>query len=607
MKRVLFILSVLAWMAGWNVNAQDEVEFTASAPDVAYIDTPFQLIYSVNSSAKDLQAPDFQFFEILAGPFESRSSYTQIVNGKRSASTSLSYTFTLMPSKAGTFKIPGASIVVDGKKIHSNDLTIRVENAEKNATQQTQGGAATGGTTQRVTGESIFVRTIVSKTNVYEQEAISVTYKLYTLLDVAQFTGAKLPDFNGFLKQDIEQSQNKQLSAETYKGRSYGTVVLYQAVLFPQHTGEIEIGKASFTALIRLQNKAQVRSIFDDFFDSYTNVERTLTAPAVTVRVNELPLGGKPATFSGAVGNFNLTSTLSSGNLKTNEAATIKVVISGNGNMKLLKNPEIKFPDGFEVYDPKVDNSFSTGSGGVSGTKTIEYMFIPRRSGKYDIPSAELSYFDLNNRTYRTLRTPPNKINVTKGEGGETVVENFTGKEEVTQIAKDIRYIYTGKIEIKPESRPWFGTMPFWTVFLIPLILAGILFVYLRKMAKENANLDFVKTKKANKVAQKRLNLAHKFLSEGKKNQFYDEVMKAVWTYLSDKLSIPVAELNKENIRFKMEAKGIETDLIEDFTNILHTCEYASYAPGSGQQEMGNFYQETVEAISKVEEHFKKK
>ena len=292
MKRVLFILSVLAWMAGWNVNAQDEVEFTASAPDVAYIDTPFQLIYSVNSSAKDLQAPDFQFFEILAGPFESRSSYTQIVNGKRSASTSLSYTFTLMPSKAGTFKIPGASIVVDGKKIHSNDLTIRVENAEKNATQQTQGGAATGGTTQRVTGESIFVRTIVSKTNIYEQEAISVTYKLYTLQDVAQFTGAKLPDFNGFLKQDIEQSQNKQLSAETYKGRSYGTVVLYQAVLFPQHTGEIEIGKASFTALIRLQNKAQVRSIFDDFFDSYTNVERTLTAPAVTVRVNELPLGG---------------------------------------------------------------------------------------------------------------------------------------------------------------------------------------------------------------------------------------------------------------------------------------------------------------------------
>ena len=607
MKRVLFIVSVLAIMAGWNVNAQENVEFTASAPDVAYVETPFQLIYSVNAAAKDLQAPDFQFFEILAGPFESRSSYTQIINGKKSSATNLSYTLTLMPSKTGTFKIPGASIVVDGEKIYSNDLTIKVENAENNAQKQNEGGTVTGGGTQRVTSESIFVRTIVSKTNIYEQEAISVTYKLYTLLDVAQFTGAKLPDFNGFLKQDIEQSQNKQLSAETYKGRSYGTVVLYQAVLFPQHTGEIEIGKASFTALLRLQNKAQVRSIFDDFFDSYTNVEKTLTAPAVTVKVSELPLAGKPATFSGAVGNFNLTSTLSSGNLKTNQAATIKVVISGNGNMKLLKNPEIKFPDGFEVYDPKVDNKFSSGSGGVSGTKTIEYMFIPRRSGKFDIPSAELSYFDLNNKTYRTLRTPAYKINVTKGEGGEAVVENFTGKEDVTPLAKDIRYLYTGSVKLKPESRPWFGTLPFWMLFLIPLIIAAILFIYFRKHVKENADLAFVKTKKANKVAQKRLRLALKFLEEGKKKQFYEEVMKAVWTYLSDKLVIPVAELNKDNIRLKMNEKGMEKEVTDNFTNILNTCEYASYAPDSGRQEMGNLYGETVDAISRMEEHFKKK
>ncbi len=607
MKRVLFIVSVLAIIAGWNVNAQENVEFTASAPDVAYVETPFQLIYSVNAAAKDLQAPDFQFFEILAGPFESRSSYTQIINGKKSSATNLSYTLTLMPSKTGTFKIPGASIVVDGEKIYSNDLTIKVENAENNAQKQNEGGTVTGGGTQRVTSESIFVRTIVSKTNIYEQEAISVTYKLYTLLDVAQFTGAKLPDFNGFLKQDIEQSQNKQLSAETYKGRSYGTVVLYQAVLFPQHTGEIEIGKASFTALLRLQNKAQVRSIFDDFFDSYTNVEKTLTAPAVTVKVSELPLAGKPATFSGAVGNFNLTSTLSSGNLKTNQAATIKVVISGNGNMKLLKNPEIKFPDGFEVYDPKVDNKFSSGSGGVSGTKTIEYMFIPRRSGKFDIPSAELSYFDLNNKTYRTLRTPAYKINVTKGEGGEAVVENFTGKEDVTPLAKDIRYLYTGSVKLQPESRPWFGTLPFWMLFLIPLIIAAILFIYFRKHVKENADLAFVKTKKANKVAQKRLRLALKFLEEGKKNQFYEEVMKAVWTYLSDKLVIPVAELNKDNIRLKMNEKGMEKEVTDNFTNILNTCEYASYAPDSGRQEMGNLYGETVDAISRMEEHFKKK
>lgn len=608
MKRKILILSVLSLIFTWNIKAQDDVKFTASAPSVVYLDTPFQLIYSINTSAKELQAPDFQFFEILAGPFESRSSYTQIINGERTSSVNLSYTFTLMPNKTGNFKIPGASILVNGEKVRSNDLTIKVEEADNSAQNSTQPSNRTsGGSTQKVTSKSIFIRPIVSKTNAYEQEAITITYKLYTLLDVAQFTNFKLPDFNGFLKQDIEQNQNRQLAAETYKGRSYGTVVLYQAILFPQHTGELEIGKADFTAMLRLQNKAQVRSIFDDFFDSYTNVEKTLTAPAVRIKVNALPIEGKPSSFSGAVGNFNLTSSLSSGNLKTDEAATIKVVISGVGNMKLLKNPEIKFPDGIEVYDPKVDNQFNTASGGVSGTKTIEYLFIPRRSGRYDIPSAELSYYDLNNKTYRTLRTPAYKLNVVKGEGGETVVENFTGKEDVKQISKDIRHIYTGDIKIKQENRPFFGTLPFWMTFLIPLILAAILFVYFRKQMKENSNIALVKTKKANKVALKRLKLAQKFLEEGKKENFYAEIMKSVWTYLSDKLSIPVAELNKDNIQSKMMLQGIDDELIGKFTHILDTCEFASYAPNSGQLEMGNLYQDTIDAISNVEEFYKKK
>ncbi len=606
MKRIIFI-SLLSFVALCRLMAQDNVEFKASAPDVVYQDTPFQLIYSVNESAKDLQAPDFQFFEIAAGPFESRSSYMQIVNGKRSSSVNLSYTFTLIPSKTGTFKIPGASILVDGKKLYSNDLVIKVVTADKSSQNQNPAMSGSGGSTQRVTNESIFVRTILSKTNVFEQEAITVTYKLYTLLDVAQFTDIKLPDFNGFLKQDIEQAQNKQLAAETYKGRNYGTVVLYQAILFPQHKGVIDINKASFTALLRMQNKAQVRSIFDDFFDTYTNVERTLTAPAVRVTVNELPKGDKPASFSGAVGSFNLSSSLSSGNLKTNEAATISVVITGTGNMKLLKNPDIKFPDGIEVYDPKVENKFSAGASNVSGTKTIEYMFIPRRSGKYDIPSAELSYFDLNNNTYRTLRTPAFKLNVKKGEGGETVVENYTGKVDVKAIEKDIRYIKTGNIALKSEQRPMFGSLLFWMMFFVPLIIAAILFVLLRKQMKENADIDFMKTKRANKIALKRLRIADKLLREGNKTLFYQELMKAIWNYLSDKLTIPVAELNKENIQTNMSMREIGPTLIQKFSDILNECEFASYAPGSGNAEMSNIYQESIEAISKLEEHFKKK
>lgn len=616
MRFKLFIFTVISFAVAWNTVAQGKVEFSASAPATVYMDTPFQLVYTVNASAKDLRAPDFQFFEILAGPFESRSSSWQSINGKTTSSVNLTYTFTLMPGKTGTFKIPPASITVDGEKVYSNGMTIKVEAAEKAASQQGQGQiqrgnqpptASSSGSSQKVTGESVFVRTIVSKTNIYEQEAILVTYKLYTLLDIAQFTDIRLPDYNGFLKQEIEQPTNKQLSAETYNGRSYGTVVLYQTLLFPQRTGEIVIDKANFTALLRLRNEAQLRSIFDDFFDSYSNVEKTLTAPGSRITVNELPIDGKPASFSGAVGNFDINSTINSTELKTNEPATIKVVISGSGNMKLLKNPEIKFPDAFEVYDPKADNQFNTGSGGVSGTKTIEYLFIPRRTGKYEIPSAELSYFDLNDKTYKTLRTPAYVVNVAKGEGGEAVVGNFTNKEDVTEIAKDIRYIYTGNVQLKSEKRPLFGTMPFWIMFLIPLIIAAILFVFLRKQMKDNANISLVKTRKANKVAQKRLKLAQKFLTEGKKPQFYEEVMKAVWTYLSDKLSIPVAELNKENISSKLAERSVDSEVIEQFGHILNTCEYASYAPNTGQQEMGNMYEEAMDSISKVEQHFRKK
>ena len=405
MKRILiFFTSVLLTLTA--LSAQDKVSFTASAPATVYMDTPFQLVYSVNASAKDLRAPDFQFFEILAGPFESHSSSYQNINGKATSSVNVSYTFTLLPNKVGTFKIPGAAIEVDDEKYVSNAMTIKVLPADKTQSQG-QGGAgspATGAETQRISNDNIFIRTSVSKTNVYEQEAILVTYKLYTLLDVAQFTEMKFPDFNGFLKQEIAQPKNAQLSYENYNGKNFGTVVLYQVLLFPQRTGEINIDKANFTAILRIQNKAQVRSIFDDFFDSYSNVQKSLTAPGARITVNALP-AGKPASFTGAVGNFSLSSSISKTNLKANDAGIIKVVISGTGNMKLLQNPEIKFPEGFEVYDPKADNKFSTNANGVSGTKTIEYMFIPRHSGTYEIPSAELSYFDLQDKKYKIMRT----------------------------------------------------------------------------------------------------------------------------------------------------------------------------------------------------------
>jgi len=609
MKRRIIFLSLLL-LSTWMVRADEPVRFSASAPSTVILDKPFQLVYSVNASCKDLRVPEINNFDVLAGPFESHSSSMQIINGKSSSSVEVSYTYTLQAQHTGTFTIPSASIVVNNQKYTSNGVSIKVLPADAVSSTKSKGGqsGSQSAGSQEISNDNIFIRTSVSKSNVYEQEAILVTYKLYTLADVVQCVNKKMPDFNGFMKQEVEQSQNKQFSYENFNGKNYGTVVLYQVLLFPQHSGVIQIEKGNFEAVIRVQNRTAARSIFDDFFDSYTNVSKTIIAPATKITVNALP-SNKPAYFSGTVGHFIMNSTISAGQTKANDAVTVKISIAGTGNMKLIKNPDIKFPEGFEVYDPKVNNNFKTTTSGVSGSKSIEYLFIPRHSGNFEIPSAEFSYFDIQDRTYKTLRTPVYKLQVIKGDGGENntaVGTSYTDKEDVKQLGNDIRYIQTDKFELSKEDEPLFGTLICWLMYLIPLLVSLFLFVFFRKQAKENANIDFVKNKKANRVALKRLKLAQKLLNESNKDKFYEEVLKAVWTYLSDKLSISVAELTKERVELELTNRGLELSVINQFLQILNTCEFARYAPNSGQQEMGNLYTETIDAISTLEDFIKK-
>lgn len=606
MKRKLIFLSLLI-LSSWIVRADEPVRFSAAAPPTVIMDRPFQLVYTVNASGRDLRMPEITNFDILAGPFQSSSSSIQIINGRQSMSESNSYTYTLQPVKTGTFTIPSASIVVNGQKYTSNGVSIKVLPAD--AASKSQGGGQSGSKSgsQAITNDNIFIRTDVSKTNVYEQEAILVTYKLYTLVDVVQFTNAKLPDFSGFMKQDIEQSKNAQLSYENFNGRNYGTIVLSQVLLYPQHAGVIDIGKATFEAIIRIQNKAQVRSIFDDFFDSYTNVSKKIIAPSSKITVNALP-PNKPSSFTGTVGHFNMNANLSATQTKANDAVTLKVNISGAGNMKLIKTPAIKFPDGFETYDPKVTNNFKTTSSGVTGSKSVEYMFIPRHSGSFEIPSIEFSYFDTQDKSYKVLSTPVYKLEVAKGEGGEApiVASNYVDKEDVKQLGKDIRYIVTNKFVIEKEQRHLFGSLISWLMYLVPLFISLLLFTFFRKQVIENSNVSLVKNKKANKVAQRRLKLAQKLLNEGNKDKFYEEVLKAVWTYLSDKLSIPIASLTKDRVESELSSHNVDSVVINQFIQILNTCEFARYAPNSGQQEMGNLYDETLQAISNLEELYKK-
>lgn len=593
--------------------AQD-VEFKASAPAQVIMGRPFQLTYSVNQRAKDLRAPEFTDFDYIAGPYTSQSSSTSFVNGKRTSSFNLTYTYTLIANKEGTFTISPATIKVDGEQYTSNGVRIIVLPADQPNNVSAGNTNTVGQTSQRPTSSqndnvseaNIFVRTLVSKTRVREQEAILLSYKLYFAgVDVAQFTNnTRIPEFKGFLKQEIESGEI-QTELEHYNGRNYQTAILYRTLLFPQRSGDITIEPAQFEAVLRVQNRAQVRSIFDDFFGSYTAVNKPITAPGVTIHVLDLP-ANKPAGFSGGVGQFNLTSKISGTELNANEAVTLTLTIQGAGNMKLLKTPMVDWPEGFEVYDPKVTNNFKTTTAGVSGTKTIEYLAIPRAGGTYTIPPVRFAYYDTQEQDYRTITTPEYTLNIERAANEDAtamVVNNFVQKENIQQLGTDIRYIHTAEqmpVADASSRAIRFGSLLFWLCYAIPSLLAALLFVIFRKKIKENADMTRVRYKKANKVAQRRLKVAEQLLKQNKKDAFFEEIERAAWTYLSDRLSIPTAQLNKENIAQILSNKGVSDMIIQEMMHVLSTAEFARYAPTS-DHAMQEVYEDTIKIINQLE------
>jgi len=592
----------------------DEVIFKAQAPKQVVVGKPFQYTLSVNQRSRDLRAPEFTDFDVLSGPYTSTSSSTSFVNGRRTSSFEQTYTYMLMAQRTGSFTIGPATVKVDGEQVQSNGVRIEVLPADQQPQQQaqsnpnTQSSQSTQSSQGNQSSENLFVRTIASKIRVHEQEALMISYKLYFAnVDVTQLTNnTKLPEFTGFLKQDLEQGEI-QTELEHYNGRNYQTAVLYRTILYPQHSGDIKIEPANFEAVLRVQTQQRARSIFDDFFGSYTNVTKMLTAPSVTIHVAALP-GGKPAGFSGGVGKFTMTPSISQTELQANEAVTIKIDITGAGNMKLLKTPAIDWPEGFEPYDPKVTNNFHTTTAGVSGTKSIEYLAIPRSAGEYTIPAVRFSYFDIDEKAYKTLSTPEYTIRVKRGNGAnggngensEAQVISYTQKEDIKQLGTDIRYIDTKPLQIKNEKLIIINYDFLWLWYVVPFVLVLIILIVLRKQIKEAADITRVRYKRANKVAQKRLKAAASALKSNNKDAFYAAIEQAAWTYLSDRLSIPTADLNKENIASILRQKGVSDTRISEVMNVLSTAEFARYAP-STDHAMDDLYTATTNLINNLE------
>ena len=609
MRKLIIILMTL--MAYSTQTFADKVSFVASAPDVVVVGDQFRLSYTVTTQkVKDFRAPSIKGFDVLMGPSRSEQSSTQIVNGSVSSTSSITFTYILMANTAGEFTVPGASIVADGNQMISNSVKIKVlpqdQNHNSSRRNNDNSSSIQPSSNASVSNQDLFITATASKTNVYEQEAFVLTYKIYTRESNLQLNNAKLPDFKGFHSQEIEMTTNARWTPEHYKGRNYYTTVYRQFVLFPQQSGKLFIEPAQFQMTVN--KPVQSADPFDAFFNGGNNVieiKKPITTPKIAINVNPLP-AGKPTNFLGGVGEFNISSSINSKELKTNDAITIKLVISGTGNLKLISNPEIKFPDDFEVYDPKVDNQVRLTKEGLTGNKVIEYLAIPRHAGTYKIPGVSFSYFDIRSKSYKTLNTEDYVINVEKGAGNaDQVIANFTNKEDLKVLGEDIRYIKQNEVTFQPKGSFFYGSMSYWLFYIIPALAFILFFIIYRKQAAENANVAKMRTKKANKVAIKRMKLAGKLLSENKKDAFYDEVLKALWGYISDKLNIPVSRLSKDNIEEKLRNHGVSEELIKEFLNALNDCEFARFAPGDENQAMDKVYSSSIQVISKMENSIK--
>ena len=607
-KIILLLLFITTTFTSW---ANDKITFTAAAPEVVVSGDQFRLTFTVNSQkVRDFRAPSIKGFEVLMGPSRSTQSSTQIINGNVTSTSTITFTYILMAEKEGTYSIPGATIVADGNNYTSNSVSIKVLPPDQSAGQSNGRGGVSSARNQanagKITDKELFITATASKSKVYEQEAILLTYKIYTQVNLTQLHG-DMPDLKGFHTQEVELPSQKQWSLEHYNGKNYNTTVYSQYVLFPQQSGKLEIPSITFEGTI--SQLVASDDPFDAFFNggsNYINIKKNIVTPKLTIDVKELP-AGKPANFSGGVGEFTLSSSISTQELKTNDAVTIKLVISGTGNMKLINTPEVGFPQDFEIYDPKVDNKFNLTREGLAGTKVIEYLAIPRHAGTYTIPAIEFSYFDLKSQAYKTLKTDSYTLNVAKGEGNaDQVIANFTSKEDLKVLGKDIRYIKTGNTHLTEKGKYFFGSTSYYVWYIIPLALfIGFMIIY-RKQAMENANVAKVRTKKANKVATKRMKNAGKLLAEKKTEAFYDEVLKAMWGYISDKLNIPVSQLSKDNIEEELNKYGVSEDLIKAFISTLNECEFARYAPGNQNEAMDKVYSSAIDIISKMENCIKR-
>ena len=609
-KRVLLPVIILL-MTGVHVFADDNISFTAQAPQAVVLGERFRITYKVNTrDAKEFRAPDMKSIQVLTGPATSTSSSTTIINGKVESSTTITYTFTVVASEEGTVQLDGATIKAGGKQVSSNKLTIKVLPPDQTVQSNAQGQGSTAGRQQSsgqagssVGSDDLFMLATVDKTTVYEQEALLLTYKIYKLPSVdLQTMSNKMPDLKNCHVQEVELPGQKEFNLEHYNGRNYQTMVWSQYVLFPQHSGELEIPSTPFEGTIAQRVENNSGDIFDMFFNSsrYVEVKKDLSTKSIKINVKPLPQG-KTSAFYGGVGDFSISSTISATDVTANDAVTVRVILSGTGNLKLIKTPEMKFPQDFDIYDPKIDNKYTIKGGRQTGNKVYEYLIIPRHAGQYAIPALEFQYFDPKSGSYKTVKTDEYTLNVAKGQGGESQTSvSYVNKEDLKYVGQDVRF-HSTPATLRSGKGEFFGSTLFWLYLALPLVILLVIVVISRKRIADSANTAKVRIKKASSVATKRLKVARKLMKEGRKDEFYDEMMRALSGYLGDKLAISTAELSKDRIGESLYAHNVSKESVDQVIGLLDNCEFARYAPGDDTGKMDRLYEQAVGVIGQIE------
>ncbi len=610
-------LTALLVLAVFSAYAAEKVTFEANSPLTVAAGEPFRVEFALNAKPDDdtFKAPSFEGFDVLAGPAISQGSSVQIVNGSMTKSVSYTYTFVLLPQAAGNVTVGAAEVRVDGTTYRTRPLPVEIVNeGEGSRAQQQQGGSrrpddAHGDAQSQIGKDDILLRAVVSRSSVYKNEPLHVAFKLYTRVPYVNLVPESAPSFNGFWSQDLSDPNGARVGRETYNGKVYETRVLYDYLLYPQQVGTLSIDPVEMTVVAQVV--VQSRNA-DPFFGSgreVFNVPRKVQSQRTSVSVKALPAGA-PASFSGAVGNFTMDAQFPSERIAANSGATVTVKISGTGNLTFVQAPKLPLPTSFEQYNVKTTESINASSSGISGYRQFEYPFIARAEGTYDLEPVEFTFFDPQRMQYVTLKSKPLTLEITpdtRGGSGDAVVMQGRGmsKEEVKLLGQDIRFIKLGGAQLRSERVPFIFSAAYWILLVGILVLFAMVYIALRRQIRESQNVALVRGKRANKVAVQRFRAAKRYMEEQNRHAFYEEMLRALWGYMSDKFNIPVANLTKENVREELHKRGVSSEDSQRFTAIITQCDEAQYSPVESAR-MGDVYSEGVNLISRIESVIKR-